>query len=99
MGKEIETHGGYKFRPCKLRFHGNVTMENGQRFIELADELAGAERVSVLIFEMTNAWQAPKHESVEADAHSGKIGTVRKFGLWHEAIELDGLRLHRTVLE
>ena len=59
----------------------------------------GAERVSVLIFELTNCYQAPQHQEVDHAAGAGKIKTAREFGLLHEVVELDGLRHHRRVLE
>ena len=61
--------------------------------------LTGPERVSILIFELTNCYQAPQHQEVDRAASSGKIKTAREFGLLHEAVELDGLRHHRRVLE
>ncbi|HEV7401802.1 MAG TPA: hypothetical protein VGO11_02705, partial [Chthoniobacteraceae bacterium] len=67
--------------------------------IELGARLAGAERVGILIFELTNCFQAPQHQEVDHAAGTGKIKTAREFGLLHEIVELDGLRHHRRVLE
>jgi len=98
MAVAVDGRGGYQIRSAVLPFKGNVMMEGSHRFIELNKNVTGDERVSILIFEMTNAYQAPKHEAIDADAFSGRIKNAREFGFWHEMVELDGLRLHRKVL-
>ncbi len=99
MAKEVASRGTYQFRRSVEYPRGVVLHENGQRYIELNDALQGAERVSILIFEMTNAFQELKHAEVDAGAQSGRIPTGVEFSILHELIELDGLRLHRKVLE
>ncbi len=98
MAEAIDHNGGYRFRRGTEHPMGVVTYDNGQRFIELRDTLTGPKRLSILIFEITNAFQQPKHDEIDAAARSGALTSAREFGIRHELIELDGLRLHRRVL-
>jgi hypothetical protein len=99
MAAAVEGRTGYSFRTSKKLSGGVVTWEKGKPVIELGAALAGPERVSVLIFELTNCFQAPQHQEVDNEAGAGKIKTAREFGMLHEIVELDGLRHHRRVLE
>jgi hypothetical protein len=99
MAAAVDARTGYTFRTSKRLAGGVVTWEKGKPVIELGAALAGAERVSILIFELTNCFQAPQHQEVDHAAGAGKIKTAREFGLLHEIVELDGLRHHRRVLE
>jgi hypothetical protein len=99
MAAAVDSRTGYRFRSSKKLAGGVVTWEQGKPVIELGDALAGAERVSILIFELTNCFQAPQHQEIDHAAGAGKIKTAREFGLFHEVVELDGLRHHRRVLE
>ena len=99
MVENVTSRGTYRFRRSDDYPRGVVLYDEGQRYIELNDALQGAERVSILIFEMTNAFQELKHAEVDAGAQSGRITTGAEFSILHELIELDGLRLHRKVLE
>lgn len=98
MAAEVDRRGGYKFRASATHPKGLVLHENGQRYIELNDALTGAERVSILIFELTNAHQELRHHEVDARARDGRISDPIHFGLLHELVEYDGLRHHRRVL-
>ncbi len=86
MAKEVETLGGYAFRSWNQP-RGIVVHENGTRYIQLGDDLKGGERVSILIFEMTNAFQAPKHIEIDQRARTGEIADAEMFALRHELIE------------
>ncbi|MEO8351565.1 MAG: hypothetical protein ABI680_07530 [Chthoniobacteraceae bacterium] len=98
MAEAIDRNGGYRFRTGTEHPMGVVTYENGQRFIELHDSLKDPKRLSILAFEITNAFQQPKHDEIDAAARAGTLTSAREFGIRHELIELDGLRLHRRVL-
>lgn len=98
MAEAVDRDGGYVIRRGAEHPKGVVTYENGRRFIELNDTLKGPERVSILIFELTNAWQQSKHTEIDEAARNGQIVSAREFGIRHELVELDGLRLHRRVL-
>jgi hypothetical protein len=76
-----------------------VRWESGKLVIELGNSLAGAKRTSILIFELTNAYQDSQHREIDRGATEGRITTAREFGILHELVELDGLRHHRVVLE
>ena len=97
MAADVDTRGGYKFRTANHP-KGMVLYENGQRYIEMNERLVGPERVSVLIFELTNAYQDARHQEVDARARDGRITDAIHFGLLHELVEYDGLRHHRWVL-
>ena len=97
MARDLDGRGGYAFRRGD-RPRGMVVHENGNRYIELNTDLKGAERVSILIFELTNAFQDTKHIEIDQRARSGVIENAELFALRHELIEYDGLRYHRSVL-
>jgi hypothetical protein len=97
MASDIDKRGGYSFRSWS-EARGTVIEEEGKRFIQLNPSLAGAERVSILIFEMTNAYQHEHHQEIDTRARTGAIDNPIEFGLMHELIEYDGLRYHRKVL-
>ena len=97
MAEDVDRRGGYKFRTANHR-KGMVLYERGQRYIEMNEALAGPERVSILIFELTNAHQEARHQEVDARARDGRIRDAIHFGLLHELVEYDGLRHHRKVL-
>lgn len=99
MATAVDGRTGYRIRTSKkLKSGGVVTWEKGKPVIELSAVLAGPERVGILIFELTNCFQAPQHQEVDQAATAGKIRSAREYGLLHEVIELDGLRHHRLVL-
>jgi hypothetical protein len=97
MARDVDRRGGYSFRtwdePRGIVFH-----ENGTRYIQLNVSLTGPERLSILIFEMTNAFQDARHLEIDQRARNGTIESAEVFALRHELIEYDGLRYHRKVL-
>ena len=97
MATEVDGRGGYRFRSWDQP-RGNVVHTDGTRYIELNPALNGGERLSILIFEMTNAFQDTKHLEIDQRARTGAIKTAVEFALRHELIEYDGLRYHRDVL-
>lgn len=97
MAREVDGRGGYTIRSWDQP-QGNVVHLNGTRYIQLNDDLKGGERLSVLIFELTNAFQDTKHIEIDQRARSGVINDAEVFALRHELIEYDGLRFHREVL-
>lgn len=100
MASSVEHRLGYFIRnAADLTRGGTVKLEGGKLAIELSGSISGPERVSVLIFELTNCYQNPQHEEIDKAAVSGKISEAREFGILHELVELDGLRHHKMVLE
>jgi hypothetical protein len=99
MTEAVNRHGGYIFRKFVGGRGGMMRVEKSGHVIELSATLSGAERVSVLIFEMTNALQQPKHAAIDQRVMAGEITGPIHFGLLQELIEYDGLSLHRRVLE
>jgi hypothetical protein len=97
MATDVDRRGGYKFRTANHP-KGMVLHENGQRYIEMNAALVGPERVSILVFELTNAFQEAQHQEVDQRARDGRIADAIHFGLLHELVEYDGLRHHRYVL-
>jgi len=97
MAREVDGRGGYTFRSWDQP-RGNVVQTNGTRYIQLNPDLKGGERLSILIFEMTNAYQDAKHIEIDQRARTGVIKNAEVFALRHELIEYDGLRYHRDVL-
>ena len=97
MVREVDRRGGYSFRSWDQP-RGTVVHENGTRYIQLNPALKGGERLSILIFEITNAFQDTKHIEIDQQARTGAIKNAEVFALRHELIEYDGLRYHRDVL-
>src|SRR5204863_9032535 len=97
MAKEIDSRGGCTFRSWNQP-RGTVVHKNGARYILLNSGLKGGERLSILIFEITNTFQDRKHIEVDQQARNGTIDDAELFALRHELIEYDGLRYHRDVL-
>lgn len=97
MANEVDRRGGYTFRSWDQP-RGTVVHENGTRYIQLNPGLKGGERLSILIFEITNAFQDTKHIEIDQQARTGAIENAEVFALRHELIECDGLRYHRDVL-
>lgn len=97
MAKDIDERGGYTFRSWDQP-RGTMVHADGTRYIQLNPDLKGGERLSVLIFEVTNAYQDAKHIEIDQRARVGTIKNAEEFALRHELIEYDGLRFHRDVL-
>jgi hypothetical protein len=97
MAIDVEQRGGCIFRDWDEPL-GIVVHENGTRYIQLNNGLKGASRLSILIFEMTNAFQDAKHFEVDRRTRIGAIDHAEIFAVRHELIEYDGLRYHRIVL-
>ncbi len=99
MASTVDSRTGYTIRGADCAWRGNVIWEGGKPVILLDGKLAGPGRVSILIFELTNCFQAPRHQEIDHGAAEASITSPIEFGLLHELVELDGLRMHRTVLE
>ena len=97
MAREVDRRGGYTFRSWDQP-RGTVVHKNDTRYIQLNPALKGGERLSILIFEITNAFQDTKHIEIDQQARTGAIKDAEVFALRHELIEYDGLRYHRDVL-
>jgi urease beta subunit len=97
MARVVEFDGGYRFAD-RDGIEGGC-WNAGDRAIEVGSQLKGAKRASIIVFEMTNAFQHRLHVEVDFAAAGGSITTPSEFALRHELVEYDGLRLHRTVLE
>jgi hypothetical protein len=96
MARIVELHGRYKIEDKEGI---GIGMWNaGERVIQLDAGLVGAQRASVIAFEMTNAYQQQLHTEVDMAVDAGEITTQTEFALRHELIEYDGLRIHREVL-
>jgi hypothetical protein len=77
---------------------GLAYLKDGKGHIDLNETLKGAHRVSVIVFEMTNLYQQERHEEITTPVRRGELQDATKFALLREAVEYDGLRLHREVL-
>jgi hypothetical protein len=99
LASSIDTRSGYTFRDSAELSAGMARWENGKLVIELGHSLTGAKRVSILAFELANAYLSPQHQEIDREVTERRITTAREFGIRHELIELDALRHHRVVLE
>jgi hypothetical protein len=98
LAAAVDRRGGYSIDRGTASPGGLAFFRDGRGHIELNDALKGARRVSVMIFELTNLFQEPRHQEVADRVRQGKLDSPHVFGLWREMIEYDGLRLHRDVL-
>jgi hypothetical protein len=89
---------GYRFVAKEDVRRGMVIWVDSYLEIQLNTELSGANRVTTLIFEMANASRHHDHQQIDLAADEGLILTPQEFGLAHEMIEYEALRLHRQVL-
>ncbi len=98
MANAVDRRGGYRFN-VTTQFPGGVAyFKDGRGCIDLNEVLKGSHRVSVIIFELTNLYHENRHQEVTEWVRSGELNNAAAFGLLHELIEYDGLRLHRKVL-
>ncbi|MCX7007979.1 MAG: hypothetical protein NTY53_12160 [Kiritimatiellaeota bacterium] len=98
MAELVDRKWGYEFGRNTNSAGGIAYLKDGKGHIDLNPSLRGAQRVSVLIFELTNLYQQERHEEITAQVRRGELQDVTKFAMLREAVEYDGLRLHREVL-
>ncbi|MGE0707538.1 MAG: hypothetical protein AB7N76_10665 [Planctomycetota bacterium] len=75
-----------------------VAVREGRLEVQLNPALRGAQRVTLIAFEVANAYRAPEHQAIDRAVDQGLITTAAEFGLAHELYEYEALRLHRQVL-
>lgn len=98
MAEFVDKRWGCEFGRNTESAGGLAYIRDGKGHIDLNDSLKGAHRVSILIFEMTNLFQQDRHEEITAPVRRGGQKDATQFALMREAVEYDGLRLHREVL-
>ncbi len=99
--KDIKTSGDlrrYRFASREDVPRGMVAWVDGYLEIQLNTALSGPDRVTTLIFEMANASRHRDHYQIDLAVDEGLIMTPEEFGLAHEMIEYEALRLHRQIL-
>ena len=98
MAEFVDRSWGYEFGRCTNSPGGLAYLQDGRGHIDLNDALKGPHRVSVIIFELTNLYQSGRHEEITTPVRRGEQTDATRFALLREAVEYDGLRLHREVL-
>lgn len=99
MAEEVAQRQGYSIETSEEPTLGDVTVRNGRAIIRLNPTLKGARRITVLIWEMANAYQRPRFDEIDRRARTGVIQSHVEFGLRMEMVEYDSFRHHRRVLE
>lgn len=89
---------GYRFVAQEEVRRGMVAWFDGYLEIQLNPQLAREDRVTAIIFEMANASRYRDHQQIDLAVDQGLIRTPEEFGLAHEMIEYEALRLHRQIL-
>lgn len=89
---------GYRIVANKDVLRGMVLWSEGYIEIQLNPALTGAGRISTLIFEIANGSRHRDHQQIDYAADEGLIRTREEFGLAHEMIEYEALRIHREIL-
>ena len=101
VAKEIKARKdirGYRFASKDKIPRGMVDLVDGYLEIQLNPKLSGPDRMTTLIFEMANAARSGDHLEIDIAVDKGVIGTPEEFGIAHELLEFEALRLHREVL-
>lgn len=70
----------------------------GKLEIQVNPEIRGARRLTLIAFEVANAYRQREHDAIDRAVDQGLITTAAEFGLAHEIYEYEALRLHRQVL-
>lgn len=70
----------------------------GNLEIQVNPEIRGARRLTLIAFEVANAYRQREHDAIDRAVDEGLITTAAEFGLAHELYEYEALRLHRQVL-
>ena len=96
MADYVRSHGGYRIATEDTEFFGCWFGE--RRLITLRHDVKGARMVSVLAFEMTNAFQNLEHLKVDKDARKGLL-SMEQFVEMHETIEYQGQLMHCQVIK
>jgi hypothetical protein len=102
MVEDIESRKnlrGYRFVSKEDVTAGCVAWVDGVLEIQLHPKLEGPLRVSVLIFEMANAYRNPEHQEIDRAVDEGYIRTPEEFGLAHEMLEYEAMRYHQAALK
>ena len=89
---------GYRFTSKEDDRRGMVLCSGDYIEIQLNPSLVGADRTTTLIFEMCNGSRHRDHQQIDLAADEGLIRTPEEFGLAHEMIEYEALRIHRQIL-
>jgi hypothetical protein len=89
---------GYRFVSKGDVRRGMVLWSDGYLEVRLNKELSGADRITTLIFEVANGSRHRDHQQIDLAADKGLIRTAEEFGLAHEMVEYEALRMHRQVL-
>ena len=93
----VTSHGGYQINSEKTtEYYGCWLGE--RRVVTIRPEVKGALMVSVLAFEMTNAFQTDEHIKVDVQARNGLINQ-EQFVEAHETIEYQGQVMHFQILK
>lgn len=75
-----------------------VASREGVLEVQLSPGLKGARRISLIAFELANAYRNREHQAIDRAVDSGLITSAAEFGLAHELYEYEALRLHRQIL-
>ena len=92
----VTNHGGYQITSEKQEWYGFWHL--GRRAISIRPDVKGALMVSVLAFEMTNAFQSNEHLKIDKDARNGRINQ-KQFVERHETVEYQGALVHCKILK
>jgi hypothetical protein len=94
MVESMDHKDGYRLM-ATTEFEESITiLGQGKPRVELNDKPKGALRVTLMIFEIANAYQADKFMEIAA---SGQTDAA-EYAILHMLIEMESLHLHRKVL-
>ncbi len=99
MAATVEKRTSLRFETTGEVALGTVVSGQNGMVIQLNPSLARERRATILIWELANAYQRPRFDSIDHLAQTGVIKTPQEFGLRMEMIEYDSHRHHKDVLD
>ena len=99
MTKAVEQRDGLRIESSKGIPMGIVTFDKAGLVIQLNPSLEKEQRLTVLVWELANAYQRPRFDEIDRRTNEGIIKTPTEFGLRMELIEYDSFRHHKQVLD
>lgn len=96
MSERINGSGGYGFTRESQQYYG--CWDAGRRLIAFRPDVRGALMVSVLAFEMNNAYNVNEHMKIDEDAREKRIDQ-EQFVEGHETIGYQGQLAHYWILK
>jgi hypothetical protein len=94
MAETMDARGGYRIANTTLYPRSMMICEEKKPVVLLNEKQTGALRVTLMIFEFSNASQADKFREIAG----GGTTTAEEYAILHMLVEYESLHLHEAVL-